>query len=213
MDNLLEQAQIASTLAAKGNYPEAKLLFPGVTFWTRVNTPRGKSRGAQSLENFVGAAFANHDLDEATSQLFKSYKDHKAALGAEDKRTWQSLARLGHFYKQQGLIGQAYHFLLNAREGLLKVTAASSEEAYNHTRWITSELIDIAREQRNFDEAESESKRQILLAEDLGVAYERDVVMLKYNLVHLYSDDSWRDTADGISKDTTSQDPHRRYSS
>lgn len=184
MDDLLATAHRAVEMSTDGDYLNAKPMFMESIDGLNALLPPDQPQAIKILENFVEQAVANKDFDEATARLHTSYNDHKDKLGSEDKMTWLSLARLGRLYRAQSRNSQAYHMLFNAREGLLAATA-SPEDAYICTRLITSQLIDIAVEQWNFEDAESESLRQISQLEALGSAYERDAVLLKHSLVHL----------------------------
>lgn len=191
MDGLLASAQRAVEMSTNGDYLNAKPIFMECVEGLNALLPPDQPQAIKVLENFVEQAVANKDFDEATARLHTSYNNHKDKLGSEDKMTWLSLARLGRLYRAQCRNSQAYHMLFNAREGLL-AAAASPEDAYICTRPITNQLIDMAMEQWSFEEAESESVRQISRVEALGSAYERDAVLLKHSLVHLYSNPNWQ---------------------
>jgi tetratricopeptide (TPR) repeat protein len=192
MDDFLATGRRAIEMSENGDYLNAKPIFMESVDGLNALLPPDHTQTIKVLESFVEQAVANRDFDEAITRLHASYNDHKDKLGSDDKMTWLSLARLGRLYKAQFRNNQAYHMLFNAREGLL-AAIASREDAFICTVSITTQLIDIAVEQCNIEEAESESLRLISQAQALGSGYERDALLLKHNLVHLYSDHKWRD--------------------
>ncbi|KAL2076167.1 hypothetical protein VTL71DRAFT_1110 [Oculimacula yallundae] len=197
VDEILETAARAIKMSADGNYLAAKPMFMESLDGLSALLPPDHPQTINLLDKYVAFAISGKDFEEATDRLHTSYNDHIEKLGSEAKMTWVSLSRLGRLYREQCLNSQAYHMLFNARQGILLATA-SLEEAFIFSRPITSKLIDIAVEQCNFQEAESESLRQISQVEALGGAYEADKQLLKHSLVHLYTNIDWKNQEDSI---------------
>ncbi|KAG7419245.1 hypothetical protein Forpe1208_v003325 [Fusarium oxysporum f. sp. rapae] len=129
LDNLLKDARNACQLAVKGEYMSAEPIFMECLDGLEVVLAPTHGTFLNVLQQYVSFAVSHKDFDEATARVHKSYNDHQERLGSHDKKVWQCLARLGLLYYSRGLSSQAYHMLINARQGLLVATSGNMEEA------------------------------------------------------------------------------------
>ncbi|KAF4334316.1 ankyrin repeat-containing protein [Fusarium beomiforme] len=188
LDDLLSAARNACQLAIKGDYMAAKPIFMDCLDGLEVLLTPTHATFLAVLQQYVSFAVSHRDFDEATARVYKSYNDHKERLGSHDKKVWQCLARLGLLYYSRGFTSQAFHMLVNARQGLLVATSVNPEEAYNCVHDIVKAIISISIKHDDFDEAQRELVGLITQVEALGDAYQDDALRHKHDLVHLYHD-------------------------
>ncbi|KAF5705055.1 ankyrin repeat-containing protein [Fusarium globosum] len=188
LDDLLKDVRNASQLAMNGDYMTAKPIFMECLDGLEVVLAPTHATFMSVLQQYVSFAVSNKDFDEATARVHKSYNDHKQRLGSHDKKVWQCLERLGLLYYERGLASQAYHMLVNARQGLLVATSGKVEESYNCVLRTVKAIISISIKHHDFGEAERELLNLIAQAESLGAAYQDDALSHKHDLVHLYHD-------------------------
>ncbi|OTA52448.1 hypothetical protein K449DRAFT_470508 [Hypoxylon sp. EC38] len=187
VDYFLTVARDASSFATSGDYRKAKTAFIEALEGLGVLLSPVHAQTVSVLENFVREAGRNDDLPAALEKLHTSYNAHKDLLGVQNKRTWRSLARLGSAYLEEGNINQAYHMLLNARQGLFaNATELGPEVAFVSTRQLTDQIIFILRRQGDFEAAEEEYIRLISLLESLGEAHLLGLAFYKQGLANLY---------------------------
>lgn len=197
-NELLAIAEDALARSQSGDYEGAKLAFmDSLEGLEAILTPY-HAQTVENLVSFVEEALDHDDSDTAIERLTKSWNDHKELLGKNDRRTWRSLARIGHFHCKRGSSNEALTAFLHARRGLLEHTGPSTEGAHTEVSQITKMIINIFAFHGDFEAAETESLELITQAESLGGAYSSDVLMLKHNLVHLYQDPAWRRSAENL---------------
>lgn len=183
----LARARTAASFVVDGDYPSAKLAFIEALEGLGVLFGPVHAQTIKVLENLVEEAIFNDDLPTALDKLYKSHNAHKDILGAGDRRTWQSLVRLGEAYMEANDTNQAYHMLLNARQGLLSVLSPPEpENVFNSTQNLTHNITDVLIRQDDFAAAEKELLNLISLAESLGEAYSSDVTDIKCVLGSMY---------------------------
>ncbi|KAK7953147.1 hypothetical protein PG988_013841 [Apiospora saccharicola] len=185
-------AQDAVSWTEKGDYIRAKAAFEESLAGLHDLLTATHSQTIAVLDSFVRAAVENDDVSLALQHLHKSYNDHSDALGATDRRTWQSLARLANAYVAQGNPDIALSMLKNARDGLQKATEPDGEAAWNYTIKITHDIIDLLTEQHDYAGAEEEYLQTILRVQSLGNSYADDVLELQHHLSHLYNLKEWK---------------------
>ena len=191
-DQLLSTARSAASLVQNKDYMRAKPLFMEALDGLAALLTPYHPHTIRVLEQFVTAAGKSDDTELAIDYLHKSYNAHQESLGANDKRTWRSLARLGNLYKRMKRYSQAYHMLFNARQGLLSISKVlGPENTYIYTKDISSSIIDVLTDQDDFEAAEAESLNLISQAEQLGDTYRGEVARFKHDLAHLYTNDEW----------------------
>lgn len=144
----------------------------------------------KALAAFAKAAIANEQYDEVEARMLKSLQDHETTLGQGSVKTLQLIALIGQLYKHQGRLGDAETYLKQAKEGL-QTSASEPEDRFLQTRTIAEDLIEIAIEQQNFEEAETVLLESIKMAESLGSTYHETVLHLKHKLAHLYGNKTW----------------------
>ncbi|KAI2470780.1 hypothetical protein F4781DRAFT_421016 [Annulohypoxylon bovei var. microspora] len=192
-DYFLATARTAISLVKSNDYPKAKLAFMEALEGIGILRSPVHVQTISVLENFTRAALRNDDTPTALEKLHKSHNAHRDLLGIRDKRTWRSLARLGCAYKDANNINQAYHMLLNARQGLLANAVESDQESiFLSTRKLSWHIIDILKRQLDFDEAEKELLSSISKAEGLGESYQSYLIIQKLDLAKLYMNEYTR---------------------
>lgn len=140
------------------------------------------------LSSFVEFCVQRDYLDEAEHRRRKSVIDHENHFGEKHFKTFQSIARLGLFYKSQKRYGESELLLIRAREGLESLPQHDSEDTFCNTQNIVLGLIQIFQSQGEYKRAEQEYSTLIAKAEALKEPYQKTCIGLKHDLSHLYTD-------------------------
>ncbi|KAI0896408.1 hypothetical protein F4806DRAFT_467253 [Annulohypoxylon nitens] len=187
IDYYLTLAQRAISDEKGGDYIKAKPAFLKSLEGLGVLLRPYHVKSISLLETFMEAARRNNDSSTEISELSKSYRAHTNLLGNGDKRTWRSLARLGDAYFHAGNTNEAYHMLLNARQGLLTTMLKSKrEDIFDSTVHISRTIAKLFLRQGDYDEAEKEYVDLFLQAESLGENYLWRLNESKWELGNVY---------------------------
>lgn len=191
VDEWISIANQASSLVIRERYTDAKTMMLNSLDGLEVLLGPDDAKTTDLLTQFVKTAVEHEDFVEAANRLHKSHRNHSDNLGQTHVRTWQSLIRLGSFYKDRGARSEAYHMLFNARQGLLAVFKDDPEQALNYTRVVTDKIVDILSERNDFLAAEEEIKMAIERTKAAGVLHEDVIFLLRHDLAHLYNSKMW----------------------
>lgn len=191
MDDLIQLQSRASDLAEEHRHTESHPMFVEALDGLEALMGPTHTMTILALNSFVTSCISQGCFHDAESRLQKSMKDHHSELGNANPKTYQSIARLGSYYKRQKRYGESEKLIRHAIKGLESVYSFDLEAQFNSTNNSVVELIKIYCMNYDFENAENECLQLIAKSEALKGPYQRRCLEFKHYLSHIYEHYVW----------------------